>query len=116
MNITLMSHINSLFQQFHHYFDVDHNFKPICKGSYWHNYGARLYVKIRIYYMLNQDTTSQSFEGKELILSEIIPNDSSKLNNSYLSKIKSLDVEQLKIYLGIAYFVLVSLLSLSLFF
>ena len=66
--------------------------------------------------MLNQNTASQSIESKELILGKITVNDSPKLITAYLSKVKSLDVEQVKVYLGIAYFALVSLLSLSLFF
>lgn len=66
--------------------------------------------------MLNQDITHQSVEVKELVIADLTTHESSKLVTDYLTKVRSLDVEQVKVYLGIAYFSLVSILSLSLFF
>jgi hypothetical protein len=66
--------------------------------------------------MLNQNTSSQSFQAKEFLLGELAQNDSPKQISTYLSKIKSLDVQHVKVYLGLAYFALVSLFSISLFF
>lgn len=66
--------------------------------------------------MLNQDITHQSVEVKELVIGDLSTHESSQLVTDYLTKVRSLDVEQVKVYLGIAYFSLVSILSLSLFF
>ena len=66
--------------------------------------------------MLEQNISHQRVEVKELLIGDINANESSKLVSDYLSKVRSLDVEQVKVYLGIAYFALVTLLSISLFF
>lgn len=66
--------------------------------------------------MLNQNISDQRIETQELVIGDVTSHESSELVTNYLSKIRSLDVEQVKIYLGFAYFGLVTLLSISLFF
>lgn len=66
--------------------------------------------------MLEQNISQQRIETKELIIGDIQTHESSKLVTDYLTKVRSLDVEQVKIYLGIAYFALLTVLSISLFF
>ena len=66
--------------------------------------------------MLNPNISDQRIETQELVIGDVSSNGSSELVTNYLSKIRSLDIEQVKIYLGFAYFGLVTLLSISLFF
>jgi len=59
--------------------------------------------------MLNSNTQSQNIESIE------VSTDRNNVLDKYLSKITSLDIGQVKIYLGLVYFLLVSVLTFSLF-
>jgi hypothetical protein len=66
--------------------------------------------------MLENNNKFKRFESGELVLMDISHQSNSKLIDQYYSKIKSMDVAQVKVYMGVAYFVLASVLTLSLFF
>lgn len=66
--------------------------------------------------MLNSNNQSQNIESPELAINSESSIRKSNLVERYLSKVTSQDIEQIKIYLGVVYFVLVSIFSITLFF
>lgn len=66
--------------------------------------------------MLSKTSPVQNIESSELLFEEAVVDNPQNIFSNYLEKIKSQDIEQVKIYLGMAYFLLVSVLSFSLFF
>lgn len=64
--------------------------------------------------MLHQNTTNESSIAEGILLQNLEQSQSDGLFSRYLSKIKSLEIEQVKLYLGFAYFFAVSLISVSL--
>lgn len=66
--------------------------------------------------MINQNLQTQSFQSNELILSKNHINESNINFDAYVNKVASVDKQQIKSYLGIMYFVLVSLLTITLLF
>lgn len=66
--------------------------------------------------MLNQNIHTQSLNSTELILGKNHINESNLTVETYVSKVASIDKQQVKSYLGIMYFVLVSLLTITLLF
>jgi hypothetical protein len=59
---------------------------------------------------------AQNIDSNEIFYNEIILESRQNLLSKYLEKITSNDVAKFKIYLGIAYFVMVTILSVSLLF
>lgn len=66
--------------------------------------------------MINQNIHTQSFQSNELILSKNRINESNLNLETYVSKVASIDKQQIKSYMGIMYFVLVSFLTITLLF
>lgn len=66
--------------------------------------------------MLSKTSPVQNLDSNELLLEEAVVENPQNILSNYLEKIKSQDIEQVKIYLGMAYFILVTVLSFSLFF
>jgi hypothetical protein len=65
--------------------------------------------------MINQNIHSQQFESIE-ILNEFPISDTKKHLEAYVNKVSSIDIKQVKSYLGIVYFGLVTVLSITLLF
>lgn len=63
--------------------------------------------------MINQNIHSQQFESIELI-NEFPITDTKKSLETYINKVSSIDIKQIKSYLGLVYFGLVSVLSITL--
>lgn len=59
---------------------------------------------------------AQNIDSNELFYNEIILESRQNLLSKYLEKINSKDVAKFKIYLGIAYFVMVTAVTSTLFF
>jgi len=66
--------------------------------------------------MLSSTSNSQNINSIEIIFDKIKSYDLDKLLSRYLSKIRPNDIEQTKFNLGIVYFVLFSVISITLFF
>ncbi len=66
--------------------------------------------------MINQNIQTQSFQSNELILGKNQINESNLNFETYVSKVAAVDKQQIKSYFGILYFVLVSLLTITLLF
>ena len=64
--------------------------------------------------MINQNIHTQQFESIDLINEFPISNTKNSYE-AYVSKVSSIDIKQIKSYLGLVYFGLVSLLSITLF-
>ena len=65
--------------------------------------------------MLSSNSQSSNLKSTELTINRISTFESTSTLEKYLSKIKTKDVEHVKLYLGMVYFTLVSILSISLF-
>lgn len=65
--------------------------------------------------MINQTIQTQQFKSIEMI-NEFPISDTRKQMELFVGKISSLDVKQIKSYLGIVYFVVVSFLAITLIF
>lgn len=65
--------------------------------------------------MINQTIHTQQFESVEII-NEFPISDTKKQLEVYVNKVSSLDTNQIKSYLGIVYFAVVSVLSITLLF
>ena len=66
--------------------------------------------------MLENKSEVRTLESSELVINDVSQHVDDKFLDQYLAKVKSLDIAQIKIYMGVVYFLLVSLLSISLFF
>ena len=65
--------------------------------------------------MLEDDKNIQNLETSELTIDDVNHSETKRALNSVISKISDTDVEQVKIYLGVVYFVALSLVTLTLF-
>ncbi|MCW8849145.1 MAG: hypothetical protein OQJ81_04130 [Melioribacteraceae bacterium] len=65
--------------------------------------------------MINQNIHTQQFESIEMI-NEFPISETRKHLDAYVNKISSIDIKQIKSYLGIVYFGIVTVLSITLLF
>lgn len=65
--------------------------------------------------MLEEEKDMQNLEASELTIDDINHSETKRALNSVISKISDTDVEQVKIYLGVVYFVALALVTLTLF-
>lgn len=65
--------------------------------------------------MLESNSTVQELKTSSLILNEFEAENPTRSISNYIEKIKTADVEQVKIYLGFLYFTAVVFFSVSLF-
>jgi hypothetical protein len=66
--------------------------------------------------MISKTSQARNINSNELFFEEVIAENPQNIFSNYLEMIKSQDIEQVKIYLGMAYFVVVSVILFSLFF
>ena len=66
--------------------------------------------------MINQNIHAQNLQQTELVFGEKHFTESNHNLKTYVSKVTTFDMNQVKSYLGIFYFLLVSLLSITLLF
>lgn len=65
--------------------------------------------------MLEEEKDMQNLEASELTIDDINHSETKRALDSVISKISDTDVEQVKIYLGVVYFVALALVTLTLF-
>ncbi len=65
--------------------------------------------------MLEEEKNMQNLETSELTIDDINHSETKRVLNSVISKISDTDVEQVKIYLGVVYFVALALVTITLF-
>lgn len=64
--------------------------------------------------MINNNIHAQNLESSKLIFGENHISETKKNFSAYVDKVTSIDIRQVKSYLGLVYFTLVSLLSITL--
>lgn len=66
--------------------------------------------------MIESNSTVQKLESSSLILNEFEAGNPTRSISNYIERLKTADVEQVKIYLGFVYFAALIFFSASLFF
>jgi len=65
--------------------------------------------------MLEEEKDMHNLEASELTIDDLNHSETKRALNSVISKISDTDVEQVKIYLGVVYFVALALVTITLF-
>lgn len=65
--------------------------------------------------MLNEDNKMSDLEASELTVDDVNSSEIKGLVDYYIDKVKVEDVEQIKVYLGMVYFVALAVLTITLF-
>lgn len=89
--------------------------KQKSKFFFWHNYGHTR-RKFNGERMIKSNSAIEKLNNSSVILDEYINENPSKSISNYIEKVKSADIEQVKIYLGFVYFAALLFFSFSLFF
>lgn len=65
--------------------------------------------------MIESNSTVQELKSSSLILNEMVSENPTRSISNYIERIKTADVEQVKIYLGFVYFAALLFFSITLF-
>lgn len=65
--------------------------------------------------MLEEEKDMQNLEASELTIDDINHSETKRVLSSVIDRISDTDIEQIKIYLGVVYFVALTLLTITLF-